>query len=498
MSVPRSGPVENRGEEFSAQDLVLCESSKYPLALPSALINAILDQVNEGVRKLPHGGAEVGGLLLGRRSQTGLILAEEALPIALEYRYGPCFRMSPEEITALERRVAELQRQPSRLLVGFYRSRTRAESQTRASDMEILSALEQAHPTFATDFHYFAVMTPVGRTSMMTSVSLREEDGWGEWQHFTLPSHAPSLEEETRAGNPAAARSLPPTVARTEEETPFGQFDPSLERFHTNLVNTQRRRIPLAWYGIATAVLLAGAVGAYLRPSPKPDKLLAADIALATSPNRAEFAATRDGLDWKLSWSRDSMAALRPNGAVLSIRDGEKEKQIGLTPGDLASGTILYSPQSSDLLFSLNLILPGGRVLEEHVRVIGDGTGDSAKRPAVAAKTAPKPATQPAATKVPAPIPDPQPEFVPPEVLRSVNAAAANLPPSGPALVQVRVEISAEGAVTNATPVGATTADSALVDAALRAARFWTFEPARENGRAVPSSMTLSFRFSGN
>jgi TonB family protein len=61
--------------------------------------------------------------------------------------------------------------------------------------------------------------------------------------------------------------------------------------------------------------------------------------------------------------------------------------------------------------------------------------------------------------------------------------------------VQVHVEIDASGRVTKASPTDRNVRTFKLLDAALTAARFWAFEPARINGQAVPSEMLLNFRF---
>jgi hypothetical protein len=59
--------------------------------------------------------------------------------------------------------------------------------------------------------------------------------------------------------------------------------------------------------------------------------------------------------------------------------------------------------------------------------------------------------------------------------------------------VQVLVAIDAKGKVVKVTPVGPI-ADVRLVAAATKSAQFWEFEPARLNGQAIASEMTLIFR----
>ena len=60
--------------------------------------------------------------------------------------------------------------------------------------------------------------------------------------------------------------------------------------------------------------------------------------------------------------------------------------------------------------------------------------------------------------------------------------------------VQVLVAIDAKGKIIKATAVGPI-ADVRLVAAATKSAQFWEFEPARLNGQAIASEMTLIFRF---
>ena len=62
-------------------------------------------------------------------------------------------------------------------------------------------------------------------------------------------------------------------------------------------------------------------------------------------------------------------------------------------------------------------------------------------------------------------------------------------------IVQVRVKIDAQGAVSEAKVIG-DAANPALEWAALDAAKRWRFKPASRNGRAVPSEVTIPFRFS--
>ncbi len=416
MFAPQSSPAGRvEGQSPKPKDVVFCEHSVFPLAVPSALLTTIWDQVNEGLRAVPRGGAEVGGLVLGRPSQSGIILAEEVVPIQTEYRFGPSFRLSDVDVTGIQTLMASIQKDPSKAVVAFYRSRTRNDSRSQESDAELLAILERAHTSFSSNFHYYIAFTPLSKMSMTASVSLRKDEGWDDWQHMTLRSNPMSASEpieiETPKAAPASPAPEPATTRQPPTPPPAAHSEPRSLSYPEPYVPPQPppralanpephslsypgsqpgwmqaappppelmsrlRRVPGAWY-VAGAILLAAiGLGGYLRFSGQlqPRVTFTDNPVRVPTPSgavRTGFSAAREGPLWRLTWDRAAVAALNPTGAVLDIHDGGKEQQVGLTPSDLSSGTILYTPQTGDLLFSLNIVLPGSQLAEEHVRVL--------------------------------------------------------------------------------------------------------------------------------
>lgn len=79
---------------------------------------------------------------------------------------------------------------------------------------------------------------------------------------------------------------------------------------------------------------------------------------------------------------------------------------------------------------------------------------------------------------------------------RTVPAAwPRNAARSNPVEIKIRVQIDTSGRVVGATPLQRTVANFPFVDAALTAARMWTFSPANENGKPVPAESVLTFKF---
>ena len=121
--------------------------------------------------------------------------------------------------------------------------------------------------------------------------------------------------------------------------------------------------------------------------------------------------------------------------------------------------------------------------------------------PAPAAPTSPPAAAQPRPqpappTSVPTPAASPTLyNYVGPRAIKRVQPLVEfGARRNGMIQVQVLVGIDASGKVVKVTPAGPI-ADVRLVAAATKAAQFWEFEPARLNGRAIASEMTLIFRF---
>ena len=72
--------------------------------------------VNEGYRRIPHGGIEMGGLLFGRANEEGVRI-ETFRPIECEHASGPSFNLSDRDIAALEKQISSAASDPE--LNGF-------------------------------------------------------------------------------------------------------------------------------------------------------------------------------------------------------------------------------------------------------------------------------------------------------------------------------------------------------------------------------------------
>jgi hypothetical protein len=593
-------PPDVSGTDISSDELVLCSQCQTPLVIHKALMAELANSVSEGVRAVPRGGAEVGGLLVASGTRSGFVRVRKIVPVPIEHRFGPGFRPSPNDLAAFQRAASLEQADPSHTVVGFYRSATRDPKYLRDTDHQILAAIQQVHPSYARDFRFLMILTSVSKSSMLTEVAACQEGAWQQWQPHTL--NLPLLPDkpapessggDTRPDSLASAervtrplRSLAGALRAAEVESfnetqpgpvplaPPPLVPPSAPAINPAIVamparEKSRARPPVFLYLGMTLVLLLGLSGVYygFDASRKAVRPPAPPAPASVRLSRMAFAANPEGSMWKLTWNRDAVTALNPSSASLSIRDGANQQEIPLTTAELGAGMVFYTPQSGDLVFGLKLLLPEAPPEEEKVRVlqairpsqtpaepsvqimasdhrirtvrpfrpppqvrqqpqldlveppvlVAENKIPAAPAiPVLAAPAAPIPAVR---TNVPyahsavpqnlsiAPPASPAPaeatpdstvaaSYVPPKATRKI---AAKLPPDvvvgNPVVIQVKVEINAEGKVTKATPLKVNAMNYALVNPAVRAAESWDFAPALENGQPVASETIVVFQF---
>lgn len=93
------------------------------------LFHEIDFSVNEGYRRIPHGGLEIGGLLFGR-VEANSIRIEAFRPIECEHSMGPSFVLSPRDVENLQeqlRKAGEEQELRDLQVLGWFISHSRGE-----------------------------------------------------------------------------------------------------------------------------------------------------------------------------------------------------------------------------------------------------------------------------------------------------------------------------------------------------------------------------------
>ena len=126
--------------------------------------------VTDAFFSLPRGGAEIGGILLGRR-ENGRVAIVDHLPMQCEHAFGPSFVLSPKDHAGLAELLATADRNPHLRVVGWYHSHTRSEIFLSDADLEIHNRF------FPQPWQVAIVLKPHTFQPMRAGFFFREADG---------------------------------------------------------------------------------------------------------------------------------------------------------------------------------------------------------------------------------------------------------------------------------------------------------------------------------
>src|SRR5260370_8386073 len=117
------------------------------IALDSKLIEDLRGRTIRAYTALPKRGEEIRGFLFGQVRQDGSIGFEidTCEEISCEYRFGPSYRLSESDYRSLSERMAQLQRDGCRPVIGLYRSYTGRDIALDQTDQELVRHLFPHH-----------------------------------------------------------------------------------------------------------------------------------------------------------------------------------------------------------------------------------------------------------------------------------------------------------------------------------------------------------------
>lgn len=251
------------------------------------------------------------------------------------------------------------------------------------------------------------------------------------------------------------------------------------------------------WLPLLAALLVAGGILwlALQRTKPGAGSTTPTQT-VETPPRPLGLYVDTAGPVWRVLWNPSATALHQARSVQLFVREGDDQNRIDLSARDLASGSYQYKPVGNDVTFRLEVVDRAGLVSAESFRLMRLTQPPAAVPPAVAPAPEPPP-VQSNAEKAPAKkdARNAQPRAI----YRAPPVVAAGIRPriKGTIAIDVRVRIDSRGHVISAAPVKRQRngLEEYLAGRAVQAARLWRFEPARENGKAVPGSQTLHFVF---
>lgn len=374
----------------------------YIIEYSTRVLDDIGRAVVEAFFSVPRGGAEIGGILLGRFSG-GEISIQDYQALDCEHAMGPSFTLSQRDQAQLARMVAAAAGHGKGLrVVGWYHSHTRSDIFLSQADQEIHKGF------FPEPWQVALVLKPHTFEPLRCGFFFREADGAirGEasYQEFVLQplsmrptttGDAPPVLprqvhfESERAGpliKVAAEVGAEPVLPMTrevklplmaaKEEASVAVPPPPAKDGH------QKKHRVLKTAGWLTFALLVLALGILIGTASfreRGSRIWSAithppALANPTSQIPLGLRAERQNGDLKLTWNRQSAAVLSATSGLLAIKDGDASRNIPLDPSQIRNGSVLYAPTTGQIQMQLTLSDPQ-ETTSESVLVILPVTG---------------------------------------------------------------------------------------------------------------------------
>ncbi|MCU1232824.1 MAG: Mov34/MPN/PAD family protein [Candidatus Solibacter sp.] len=371
----------------SASNLWTVPECPFEIETSPRVLDDIRLAVVDAFFSLPRGGAEIGGVLLGR-FQPGRLTVTGYAPLDCEHAFGPSFTLSPPDETRLRGLLAEhTHGTDGARPVGWYHSHTRSEIFLSDADIKIHNQY------FPERWQVALVIRPHTFQPARIGYFFREADGSihaaASYQEITLdamqirqvptgkPTAAPVDQPPTRRWRPeptpvelepeldlhavpAAATPAPllkaaapppvvavpdPTPEDVPEAAPRTSMDLPAPQFLSAAPPPSRRWVAILAIGV---VLGAGAAGFQTRQAWLPRVMSAvnpAPVAPAPSPALGLNVIDRDG-QLQITWDGNSRALEQAPDAMLEISDGPTPQAIQLDAAHLRAGSFAYARQT--------------------------------------------------------------------------------------------------------------------------------------------------------
>jgi TonB family protein len=508
----------------------------------------LCDLVRRGVTRLRKRGLEVGGLLLGHAGSQ--IRLESVRDFSIEYHYGPSYRLSNTDLQNLESRLLMLANDPRQRVIGHFRSVTKGDPGVTESDVTI-SRLLGLQPLVLV-IEASLMEAPPAR------LYRKSGDQFVELVAFSLRPFNPAT-PAVPPGDPIPElpANLPESTVPVAATTVPAPAIPELSANLANSANLPESTVPVAativpaplapqfQASVPDSKAPVAATNSLAPLAPEPAAILPGSAEPVAAPNSLAFAVPEFPVSLPgfargqpRTRSRRPLRAACLAGAALALLGIVRLLVLNRPAAPVSTATRaigLPVPHPETASRPANKEAPSAepksapeivvthRAQSEPVaaairRLASPG---SDRRPAVAppyaARTPQLQEPPPAVTGAPSVVSSLPAGFVPaspgpiePRMETVVNyVAPVPIQKSDPIVpievrsamkssqsVEVKVKIDAEGRVTAASSINAVSLRPGLLDrAAVQAAYFWQFQPARRNGVPVESETILKFDF---
>jgi proteasome lid subunit RPN8/RPN11 len=402
------------------------EQCSFTVEYSLRVIDDIRLAVVDAFFSLPRGGAEIGGILLGRHEGRRVTITDYA-PLDCEHATGPSFVLSPNDHTKLADMLASARGNPMGTQpVGWYHSHTRSDIHLSAADLEIHKRY------FPEPWQVALVLKPHTFQPAKAGFFFREGDGTiratASYKELvleplgvrTLPDPSPAVPSPVAPRRPLSepANTVIPLVARPQPEPqprpeplprpqpelqsrpqpeplPVQRIDgavlptPALDSLPETEQETRPETMQVAppaftqsgparsWGGLG--ILIALCVGLAFGAAAFQTRRLwlphGANVGQGstTSAGRPYIGLTTLDVNGQLQirWDRDSPAVRDAQEASLVIEDGLIPQAILLDPAHLRTGSFTYGRQTERVDVALTVHGPANQMVKEVATYLG-------------------------------------------------------------------------------------------------------------------------------
>ena len=300
-----------------------------PLPRFTAEVAGILRSAAESSRSTPPGdGTERGGLLLAVPEGDGLKI-DRIETIPSEHRYGPEYRLSPDDLNVLRAKAAEVRASGLRKIVGYWRTSARDPLGFSLDENTVIRE-------FVPECDWFAIAKAFADGSSRLRAFRYTGSGWTQAADFALTAQTEPIE--------------------FHQAQP--QQQPALFRAATALITLLVSVPPMISGVVALMVVACVAWFSFLdRPAPPPPGL---DMRIGA-----------DGNMLGLSWDAQTALGKSARDGTLRIWDGGRERDVHLDPATVVNGLVLYHPESTNVTFQLTVRGDHVQPLQETMQWLG-------------------------------------------------------------------------------------------------------------------------------
>ena len=356
----------------------------------SAALETVRQHAAEGRSRLSHGGLEVGGILLGRRTDRSMEIVG-ALPVECEHKLGPLFILSAGDEKALDAALTS-DKLGTLQPVGLYVSHSRRDFAVAETEAKILDRF----PTGP--WQLVLVVMPAKFGPARAGFFIR-----GAVDRSFVCAHEVMLSPAEHRLLPAATSPpmapITPIVAKPDPVN--GQVS-ALQRLRS-FVPQIPRHWRLSQWNMATTLslllLFVSAGGLWVRARAVPSPAVPIHVSDL-------------GTNLRIEWDPAQKAVRTASRATLLIRDGERGPvALRITKRELGTGSVLFVPHSDNIEVRLKLMHGNATSSESVLYFINPQRRVNATPGSLAsAGVAPVPVSPPAGAQTSPPVPELQPE----------------------------------------------------------------------------------------